>query len=104
MHYSLIISKWLNLCLFESVRPQIWEGVNKARDEKQERALSDQKYLSILSQYYSFSAQLPVARPALCLPAMEPVHKESETDQQVDVVATVYRRLANRSTRRTLLL
>ena len=42
LHYLPIISKWLNLCLFESVRPQIWEGVNKARDEKQERALCDQ--------------------------------------------------------------
>ena len=74
LHYLPIISKWLNLCLFESVRPQIWEGVNKARDEKQERALCDQKYLIMLQyltipdntcQCYSFSAQLPVTPPAL---------------------------------------
>ena len=69
LHYLPIISKWLNLCLFESVRPQIWEGVNKARDEKQESALCDQKYL-IMQQLLSY-----LWRRLLCrLPAMEPVH------------------------------
>ena len=66
LHYLPIISKWLNLCLFESVRPQIWEGVNKARDEKQESALCDQKYL-IMLQLLS-SATCDAACFAACLP------------------------------------
>ena len=65
LHYLPIISKWLNLCLFESVRPQIWEGVNKARDEKQERALCDQKYLIMLQ--LPSSATCDAACFAVCL-------------------------------------
>ena len=80
LHSLPIISKWLNLCLFESVRPQIWEGVNKARDEKQERALCDQKYLIMLQcltiPVNATASQLSYLwRRLLCrLPAMEPVH------------------------------